>query len=152
MRLFNDVDHSDPVGLSSLGVVDLDLAIVPDVFGLRDFDSAKPITQMLPGQFPNKLRVLIPGLGIAPDGFHDIVIFYLSATPAWRSSRLIPGDVTSLRWRWNGSCFVQCTSARRKWRLSVANVGIGWSGSSVRGIRAIAPGVTNTSRLHWIDI
>ena len=65
MRLSNDVDHSDPMGLASLGVVDLDLAIVLDVFGLRVFDSAKPITQMLPGQFPNELRVLIPDLGIA---------------------------------------------------------------------------------------
>ena len=34
MRLSNDVDRSDPVNLSSLGVVDLDTAIVPDVFGL----------------------------------------------------------------------------------------------------------------------
>ena len=98
MRLSNDVDHSDPVGLSSLGVVELDLAIVPDVFGLRAFDSAKPITRMLPGQFPNELRVLIPDLGIAPEGFHDISD--LSATPAWRTSRLSPGDVTSLRRRW----------------------------------------------------
>ena len=39
MWLSNDVDHLDPVGLSSLGVVDMYLAIVPDVFGRRSFDS-----------------------------------------------------------------------------------------------------------------
>ena len=94
MRLSNDVDRSDSVGLSSLGVVDLDPTIVPDGFGLRAFDSAKPITRMLPGQFANELRLLIP------EGFHNIVISDLSATPAWRSSRLIPGDVTSIRRRW----------------------------------------------------
>ena len=96
MRLSNYVDRSNAVGLSSLGVVDLDLAIVPNIFNLWTFNSAKPITWMLPEQFPNELRVLIPDQGIAPEGFHDIVISDLSATPGWRS----PGDVTSLRRHW----------------------------------------------------
>ena len=96
MRVSNDVDHSDPKCLSSLGVVDLDLSITLDVFGLRAFDVAKPLTRMLPGQFPNELRLMIPDLGIALEGFHDIVIEDLSATPAWRSRRLLPGDVTPL--------------------------------------------------------
>ena len=52
MRSSNDNDRADPVGLSSLGVVDLDTSIVPDVFGLRAFDSCEPISRMLPGQFP----------------------------------------------------------------------------------------------------
>ena len=55
----NDVGHSDPTCLSSLGVVDLDLSIMQDGFGLRAFDVAKPLTCMLPGQFPNELRLLI---------------------------------------------------------------------------------------------
>ena len=38
-------------------------------------------------------------LGIAPEGFHDVVIENLAATPTWRSRRLLPGDVTSLRRR-----------------------------------------------------
>ena len=29
---------------------------------------------MLPGQFPNELQLMIPDLGIAPEGFHDIQI------------------------------------------------------------------------------
>ena len=64
MRVSHDVDCSDPKGLSSLGVVDLDISIMPDVFGLRAFDVAKPLTHM-PGQFSNELRLMIPDLGIA---------------------------------------------------------------------------------------
>ena len=96
----NDIDRSDPHGLSSLGVVDLDLSITPDVFGLRAFDVAKPLARMLPGPFPNELRLMIPDLGIAPEGFHDILIEDLSATPSWQLHRLLPEEVTSLRRRW----------------------------------------------------
>ena len=78
----------------------MDLSITPDVFGLRAFDVAKPLTRMLPGQFPNELRLMIPDLGIASEGFHDILIEDLSATPSWRSRRLLPGEVTSLRRHW----------------------------------------------------
>ena len=55
MHVSNDVDRSDPKGLVSLGMVDLDLSITPDAFGLRAFDVAKPLTRMLPGQFANEL-------------------------------------------------------------------------------------------------
>ena len=47
MRVSHDVDCSDPKDFSSLGVVDLDLSITPDAFGLRAFDVAKPLTRML---------------------------------------------------------------------------------------------------------
>ena len=43
---------------------------------------------------------MIPDLGIAPQGFHDILIEDLSATPSWRSCRLLAGEVTSLCRRW----------------------------------------------------
>ena len=77
--------------------MDLDLSISPDAFGLRAFDVTEPLTRMLPGHFANELRLLIPDLGIARAGFHDEVITNLAATPTWRSRRLLPGDVTSLR-------------------------------------------------------
>ena len=86
--------------LSSLGVVDLDLSITPDVFGLRAFYEAKPFTRMLTGQYPNELRLLIPDMDIAPQGLHDIAIENLSASQIWRSCHVLPGDVTSLRRRW----------------------------------------------------
>ena len=86
LRLSNDANRSDPVSLSSLGVVDLDTTIVPDVFGLWAFDSESPITRMLPGQFRHELCLLIPDSGIALDTYHDFVITDLSATPEWRTS------------------------------------------------------------------
>ena len=47
---------------------------------------------MLPAPFPNQLLLLIPDLGIAQAGFHDVVIENLAATPTWRSRHLYPGD------------------------------------------------------------
>ena len=49
MRVTQEVDGSDPKDLCSLGMVDLDLSISPDAFGLRAFDNKKPLTRMLPG-------------------------------------------------------------------------------------------------------
>ena len=49
MRVSNDADRSDPKDLYSLGVVDLDLSLSPDAFGLRAFDISKPLTHILPG-------------------------------------------------------------------------------------------------------
>ena len=85
MRSSNDNDRVDPVGLSSLGVVDLDISIVPDVFGLW---------------FPNELCVLIPDAGATLVDFHDIIMSDLHATPEWRARRIVPSDVTLLRRCW----------------------------------------------------
>ena len=82
--------------------LDLDLSVSPDAFGLQAFDVSK---HMLPGSSPNELRLLIPDLGIAPTGFHDVVIENLVASPTWRSRYLHPGDVTSLRRRWPKALF-----------------------------------------------
>ena len=38
MRTSNDTDGSETINLCSLGVVDLDLTVCPDVFGLKAFD------------------------------------------------------------------------------------------------------------------
>ena len=47
MRMSNDGDNSDLKDLFSLGVVDLDLSISPDAFGLRAFDVSKPLTHLM---------------------------------------------------------------------------------------------------------
>ena len=57
MRASNDTDRSDPQDLCLLGVVDLDLSLSPDAFGLQAFDSTKPLTSMLPGSSPCELRL-----------------------------------------------------------------------------------------------
>ena len=45
----HDAKGSIPMDMSSFGVVDLDLSISPDAFGLWTFDHEKPLTRMLPG-------------------------------------------------------------------------------------------------------
>ena len=37
---------------------------------------------------------------IATEGFHDVIVENLAASPTWRSLHISPGDVTSLRRRW----------------------------------------------------
>ena len=41
MRISHDDDRSNPKDMCSLGVVDLDLSLSPDAFGLRAFDNKK---------------------------------------------------------------------------------------------------------------
>ena len=105
MQSSNDNDFADPMGLSSLGAVDLDTSIVPNIFGLQAFDCREPISRMLPGQFSNELRVLVPDAAATLVNFHDIVLEDLHATPALLARQITPGDVTSLRRRWPTALF-----------------------------------------------
>ena len=94
MRVSHDDDRSD---LCSLGVVELDLSLSPDAFGLRAFDTSKPLKHMLPGSSPCELQLMLPDSDIGPEGFHDVIIENLAATATWRSRHISPGEVTSLR-------------------------------------------------------
>ena len=49
MRKSNDPSESEPTHLGSLGVLDLDLTVCPDVFGLRAFDEKMPISRIFTG-------------------------------------------------------------------------------------------------------
>ena len=99
-RHMNDYDLKVDmiVDLSSLGVVDLDTSIVPDVFGLRAFDAQEPVVRALQGDFRNWVRVLVPDA--AATDFHDIVLEDLSGTLDSQARRIVCSDVTSLRKRW----------------------------------------------------
>ena len=101
----HDEDHSNPKDMCSLGVVDLDLSLSPDAFGLRAFDSKKPLTRMLPGSRPCELRLMLPDSKLGTDGFHDVLVDNLSASPSWWSSHISPADVTALRRRWPKAVF-----------------------------------------------
>ena len=57
MPRLHDANGPIPMHMSSLGVMDLDLSLSPDAFGLRAFDHGKPITRMLPGSNPCGLYV-----------------------------------------------------------------------------------------------
>ena len=94
----HDAKGSIQMDMCSLGVVDLDLSISLDAFGLRAFDHRKPLTRMLPGSTPCELWLMLPDSTMGSDGFHDIVIENLAATPAWRLSHVSPSDMTALRW------------------------------------------------------
>ena len=101
----HDAKGSNQMDMCSRGVVDLELSITPDVFGLRAFDHRKPLTRMLPGSTPGELRLMLPDSTMGSDGFHDIMIENLAATPAWRSSHVSPTDMTALHHRWHWAVF-----------------------------------------------
>ena len=42
---------------------------------------------------------------LGTDGFHDVLIDNLAASPSWRSSHISPADVTALRRRWPKAVF-----------------------------------------------
>ena len=88
MRQSHNENGSIQMNIYSLGVMHLDLSISPDVFGFRAFDADKPLTRMQPRSSP-----------CGNDGFHDVLIEKLSATPTWRSSHVASADMTSLRRR-----------------------------------------------------
>ena len=105
MRKSNDPIEAEPTYLDSLGVLDLDISLCPDAFGLRAFDKTMPITRMLPGAGPCDLRLLIPDDGLGKEGFHDVVIENLLGTSVWRSKHVTPADVIGLRQRWPKAVF-----------------------------------------------
>ena len=53
----HDINWDTIVDLTTLGVVDLDTLFMPDVFGLREFDSREPVVWLLPGDFRNTISV-----------------------------------------------------------------------------------------------
>ena len=111
MRRSHDASGFLQMNMDSLGVMDLDLSISPDVFGLRAFDEDSPIARMLPGSTPCELWLMLPDAKLGIDGFHDIIIENLTASPTWMSSHISPADITVLRRRWPKNVFT--TLSRR---------------------------------------
>ena len=97
MRRSNGENGSIQMNMESLGVMDLDLSILPDVFDVRAFDAKQPVTRMLPGSSPCELRLMLPDDKLGIDGFHDVIIENLSATSTWRSSHVAP-EYSLRRW------------------------------------------------------
>ena len=83
MRRSHDENGTIQMNMYSLEVMDLNLSISPDMFGLRAFDNEKPVTRMLPGSSPCELRLIIPDDKLGKDLFHDVIIENLSGTPTW---------------------------------------------------------------------
>ena len=81
MMRSHDAKGSLPMDMLSLVVIDLDLSISTDAFGLRAFDHEKPLTRMLPGSTPCELQLMLPDSTMGSDGFHDVVIENLRTWP-----------------------------------------------------------------------
>ena len=105
MRESNEPSDSEVTNLCSLGVVDLDVSLCPDVFGLKAFDEKMPITRMLPGSSPCELRLLLPDNNIGKEGFHDVMVENLIGSSTWRSRHVSPSDVIAMRRRWPRAVF-----------------------------------------------
>ena len=101
----HDAKGSITMDMGSLSVVDLDLSISPDAFGLRAFDYEKPLTRVLPGSTLCELRLMLPDSTMGSDGFHDVMIDHLAASPAWQSGHISPSDMTALLHRWPRAVF-----------------------------------------------
>ena len=105
MRDSHDHGGKEPINLCSLGVIDLDQSVCPDIFGLKAFSKGLPITRMLPGSSPCELQLLLPDSTLGKEGFHDVIIENLVVSSTWRSRHVSPSDITALRRRWPRSVF-----------------------------------------------
>ena len=105
IKPLNDINSDTVVELTTIGVVDIDTSIMPDVFGLRAFDSGEPVVWVLPGAFGNTVRVLVPDDTAASIGFHDVILENLTNIPDYRARLISPRDITSLRRQWSSSLF-----------------------------------------------
>ena len=92
MRPSNDANWDSHVDLNTLGVVNLDATIVPDVISLQAFDDREPVVRVLPGEFPNTVRVLVPDVAASPVGFQDVLIENLSNTPDYHARLVAAQD------------------------------------------------------------
>ena len=99
MRPSNDTDNDTIVDFTTLGVVDLDTSIMPDVFGLQAFDSQEP------GDLVNTIRVLVLDATASPIGLHDVMLENLANSPDYHARMISPRDITSLRRWWLSSLF-----------------------------------------------
>ena len=60
---------------------------------------------MLPGSTPCELQLMLPNSRLGTNGFHDVLIDNLAASPSWRSGHILPADVTVSRRRWPNAVF-----------------------------------------------
>ena len=115
----HDENGSLQMHMYSLGVMDLDLFISADVFGLRAFDPDKPISRMLPGSLPCELRLMLPDAKLGIDGFHDVIITCLLRRPGGRHTfrRRTFHHCTGVGRK---LCSTPCAVGRRMWSASAA--------------------------------
>ena len=103
LRTSWDLSMATCVDLTSPGVVVLDTTVVPDVVGLHAFNDQAHVVRVLPGDFGNTVRVLVPDVRAEPHGLHDLLIDNLSGTKACHVRPVSAGDLTALKRHWPSS-------------------------------------------------
>ena len=87
------------------------------------FDSREPVTSMLPGQFGNLVRVLVPDAAATPMDFHDIILEDLVGTPDSRASSLCLAKLPPSGAVGPQLCSNICINVRRTWSSYAVHVG-----------------------------
>ena len=100
MRPSHDIDQDTLENLTTLGVVDLDI-----------FDSRKLVVRVLPGEFVNTIRMLVPDATAMPIGFHDVMMENLITMPDRYRQRILPPSKDGGR----PLCLWACISGRPTW-------------------------------------
>ena len=136
MRPSNDISQDKRVDLTTLGVVDLDTFSMPDVFGLRAFDSWEPVVQVLPGEFGNTVRVLVPDATVMPVGFHDVMLENTGSACLIdiASGYYLPQKAVAVL------CLRTCISGWQTWSPCVVTV----SGSLIVSLVVLGPGLSKS--------
>ena len=86
---------------------------MPDMFALRAFDQRELAVRVLPGDFSNTVRVLVPDATATPVGFHYVLIENMSNTPDYHARLVSARDITSLRRRWPSSLSMDMHTRRQ---------------------------------------
>ena len=100
------------VDLTSPGVVVLDTTVVPDVIGLHAIDDQAALVCVLPSDFPNIFRVLVPDDRAEPRGLHDLMLEDSSSTEACHVRLASAADLMKLKQRWPSSLLTGMTKCQ----------------------------------------
>ena len=95
MRRSHDANGSLQMNMNSLGMMDLDLSISPtcSAFGLSI--KISQLRGCCRDPLPANSRLMLPDTKLGIDGFHDVIIKNISASPTWRSVHISPKAVFS---------------------------------------------------------
>ena len=136
------------VDLTSPGIVVLDTTVVPDVVGLRTFDDRAPVVRVLPSDFGNTVRVLVPDVRAEPSGFHDLLIDNLSGSKTCHVRPASTGDLIELKRRWPCSLLSAVTKSLT---ASLATVAQGTVPSVVFTSIPVCPVTSEIFTCLWVS-
>ena len=90
----------------------VDLTSLGGVVSLRAFDDQATLVRVLPGDYPNIVRVLVPDECAEPRGFHDLLLEDLSSMEACHVRPASAADLTKLRQQWSSTLLTRMTKCQ----------------------------------------